>query len=108
MSCLSKAVITKQWFDTVKSEGVRLVTYQHFVDSPGPMITLVTGAYENALQEWATGVRIKIKYTEEAFASRYEHHRAALLNVQTKSPTWFAKFQHELYAKIMYVAAHSS
>ncbi|KAJ7657293.1 hypothetical protein DFH06DRAFT_1328111 [Mycena polygramma] len=96
-----KAVITKQWFDTKQSEGVRSISCQYFVDAPGPTITLVTGAYENALQEWSTGVRIKMKYSEEGFASRYEHHRAALLNLQTKSPTWFAQFQHNLYAKII-------
>ncbi|KAJ7201713.1 hypothetical protein GGX14DRAFT_655939 [Mycena pura] len=96
-----KNVITKQWFDTVKSEGVRSVSCQHFVDAPGPTITLVTGVMENALSEWASGVRITVKYSEEGFAARYQHHRAALLNLQTKSPNWFAQFQHGLYAKII-------
>ncbi|KAJ7693153.1 hypothetical protein B0H17DRAFT_1132626 [Mycena rosella] len=31
----------------------------------------------------------------------YQRHRAALLNLQAKSPTWFAQFQRELYVKIV-------
>ncbi|KAJ7309313.1 hypothetical protein DFH08DRAFT_974788 [Mycena albidolilacea] len=61
----------------------------------------MTGGMENTLKEWATGVRISIKFTEEEFAPRYQKHRAALLNLQTKSPTWFAQFQRDLYSKIV-------
>ncbi|KAJ6473476.1 hypothetical protein DFH09DRAFT_1218922 [Mycena vulgaris] len=96
-----KDVTTKQWFDTGKSEGVRLISFQSFVDSPVPMLTLVTGGMENSVKEWATGVRLQIKFTEDEFGPRYEHHRAALLNLQQKSPTWFAQFQRNLYSKIV-------
>ncbi|KAJ7790993.1 hypothetical protein B0H14DRAFT_2937291 [Mycena olivaceomarginata] len=82
-------VMTKQWFDTAKSEGVRATSFRNFIDSPIPVLTLVTDGMENALKEWSTGVRIQIKFTEEEFGPRYQHHRATLLNLQTKSPTWF-------------------
>ncbi|KAJ7797175.1 hypothetical protein B0H14DRAFT_2912450 [Mycena olivaceomarginata] len=93
--------MTKQWFDSAKSEGVRAASFQRFIDSPVPVLTLITDGMENSLKEWATGVRIKIKFTEEEFAPRYQHHRAALLNLQANSPTWFAQFQRNLYSKIV-------
>ncbi|KAJ7824922.1 hypothetical protein B0H13DRAFT_1918894 [Mycena leptocephala] len=96
-----KDVTTKQWFDSLKSEGVRTQSFEQFVDSPVPVITLVTGAMENSLKEYASGVRVQIKFTEEEFAPRYQHHRASLLNLQSKSPTWFAQFQRNLYVKIV-------
>ncbi|KAJ6506001.1 hypothetical protein DFH09DRAFT_1200522 [Mycena vulgaris] len=96
-----KVVTTKQWFDSAKSEGVRAISFKSFIDSPVPMLTLVTGGMENSLKEWATGIRIQIKFTEDEFGPRYEHHRAALLNLQEKSPTWFAQFQRNLYSKIV-------
>ncbi|KAJ7868924.1 hypothetical protein B0H14DRAFT_3132490 [Mycena olivaceomarginata] len=96
-----KDVMTKQWFDSAKSEGVRAASFQRFIDSPVPVLTLITDGMENSLKEWATGVRIKIKFTEEEFAPRYQHHRAALLNLQANSPTWFAQFQRNLYSKIV-------
>ncbi|KAJ7474645.1 hypothetical protein B0H11DRAFT_2282201 [Mycena galericulata] len=96
-----KDVMTKQWFDSAKSEEVQAGSSENFIDSPIPTVTLVTGAMENALKEWATGVRITIKFTEEEFAPRYQHHQAALLNLQAKSPTWFAQFQRDLYSKIV-------
>ncbi|KAF8145349.1 hypothetical protein K438DRAFT_1945107 [Mycena galopus ATCC 62051] len=65
-----KDVTTKQWFDSLKSEGVRAQSFRQFVDSPVPMITLVTGAMENSLKEYASGVRVQIKFTEEEFAPR--------------------------------------
>ncbi|KAJ6532203.1 hypothetical protein B0H10DRAFT_2247641 [Mycena sp. CBHHK59/15] len=64
-----KSVMTKQWFDTAKSEGVRTSSYCAFVDSP---LNLVTNGMLNALKEWATGVRIQIKFTEEEFGPRYD------------------------------------
>ncbi|KAJ7474545.1 hypothetical protein B0H11DRAFT_2428916 [Mycena galericulata] len=64
------------------------------------------GHMENSLKEWAMGVRIQIKLTEEEFRPRYQHHRAALLNLQMKLPTWFAQFQRSLYSKIV-LLAHS-
>ncbi|KAJ7809959.1 hypothetical protein B0H14DRAFT_2864777 [Mycena olivaceomarginata] len=82
-------MMTKQWFDTAKSEGVRAASFRNFIDSPIPVLTLVTDGMENALKEWSTGVRIQIKFTEEEFGPRYQHHRATLLNLQTKSPTCF-------------------
>ncbi|KAJ7812069.1 hypothetical protein B0H14DRAFT_2857999 [Mycena olivaceomarginata] len=94
-------VMTKQWFDTAKSEGVRATSFRNFIDSPIPVLTLVTDGMENALKEWSTGVRIQIKFTEEEFGPRYQHHRATLLNLQTKSPTWFTQFQRNLYSKII-------
>ncbi|KAJ7787437.1 hypothetical protein B0H14DRAFT_3505440 [Mycena olivaceomarginata] len=94
-------VMTKQWFDTAKSEGVRAASFRNFIDSPIPVLTLVTDGMENALKEWSTGVRIQIKFTEEEFGPRYQHHRATLLNLQTKSPTWFTQFQRNLYSKII-------
>ncbi|KAJ7441187.1 hypothetical protein B0H11DRAFT_2292473 [Mycena galericulata] len=96
-----KVIISKQWFDTLKSEGVRASSFERFVDAPVPILTLVTDGMENSLKEWATGVRIQIKFTEEEFGPRYQHHRAALLNLQMKSPTWFAQFQRSLYSKIV-------
>ncbi|KAJ7479103.1 hypothetical protein FB451DRAFT_1365660 [Mycena latifolia] len=96
-----KDVTTKQWFDTHKSEGVRAATFRAFVDSPVPILTIVTGGMLNSLLEWSTGVRIQIKFTEEGFGSQYQRHRAALLNLQVKSPTWFAQFQRSLYSKIV-------
>ncbi|KAJ6449732.1 hypothetical protein C8R45DRAFT_947184 [Mycena sanguinolenta] len=94
-------VISKQWFDTIKSEGVRTASFARYVDSPVPILTLVTDAMENALKEWATGVRIGIKFTEAEFGPRYQHYRTALLNLQAKSPTWFSQFQCGLYTKII-------
>ncbi|KAJ7064423.1 hypothetical protein B0H15DRAFT_794656 [Mycena belliarum] len=94
-----KEVTTKQWFDTLKSEGVRAQSFEQFVDSPVPLITLVTAAMENSLKEYASGIRVQIKFTEE----EYQHHRASLLNLQLKSPTWFTQFQHNLYVKIVCV-----
>ncbi|KAJ7432718.1 hypothetical protein B0H11DRAFT_2229249 [Mycena galericulata] len=94
-------VMAKQWFDTVKSEGVRAATFERFIDAPIPTLALVTDAMENSLKEWATGVRIQVKFTEEEFGPRYLHHRAALVHLQTKSPTWFAQFQRGLYSKIV-------
>ncbi|KAJ7307754.1 hypothetical protein DFH08DRAFT_1088565 [Mycena albidolilacea] len=60
-----KDVMTKQWFDSAKSEGVRAASFQRFIDSPVPVLTLITDG--NSLKEWAIGVRIKIKFTEEEF-----------------------------------------
>ncbi|KAJ7625427.1 hypothetical protein B0H17DRAFT_1188111 [Mycena rosella] len=96
-----KAVITKQWFDTNKSEGVRTASCEAYIDSPVPLLVIVTGAMRNSLSEWSTGVRIQIKFTEEEFGPQYQRHRAALLNLQAKSPTWSAQFQRELYVKIV-------
>jgi len=96
-----KDVMTKQWFDSAKSEGVRVVSFQNFINSPVPILTLMTDGMENSLREWASGVRIKIKFTEEEFGPRYQHHQAALLNLQAKCPTWFAQFQRNLYSKIV-------
>ncbi|KAJ6522541.1 hypothetical protein DFH09DRAFT_1372661 [Mycena vulgaris] len=96
-----KDVMTKQWFDTHKSEGVRTATFRAYIDSPVPILTIVTGGMLNSLLEWSTGVRIQIKFTEEEFGPQYQRHRAALLNLQAKSPTWFAQFQRNLYSKIV-------
>ncbi|KAJ7939776.1 hypothetical protein B0H13DRAFT_2300488 [Mycena leptocephala] len=96
-----REVIRKQWFDSLKSEGVRSLSFQRFVDAPIPVVALVTGAMENALKEYATGVRIQIKFIEEEFAPRYQHHQAALLHLKSKSPTRFAQFQRGLYSKIV-------
>ncbi|KAJ7852763.1 hypothetical protein B0H14DRAFT_2759267 [Mycena olivaceomarginata] len=96
-----KDVMTKQWFDTHKSEGVRLVTCRAYIDSPVPILTIVTGGMLNSLLEWSTGMHIQIKFTEEEFAPQYQRHHATLLNLQAKSPTWFAQFQCNLYSKIV-------
>ncbi|KAJ7730370.1 hypothetical protein DFH07DRAFT_781640 [Mycena maculata] len=87
-----KAVMSKQWFDSLKSKAFLL--YKGL-----GLIILIQ--MENSLKEWATGVHIQIKFTKEEFGPRYWHHRATLLNLQQKSPTWFAQFQHNLYAKIV-------
>ncbi|KAJ7215558.1 hypothetical protein GGX14DRAFT_562772 [Mycena pura] len=94
-------VITKQWFDTHKFEGVRAASLRAYVDCPVPTLTIVTGGMLNSLLEWSTGVRIQIKFTEEEYAPQYQRHHAALLNLQAKSPTWFAQFQRKLYSKII-------
>ncbi|KAJ7236366.1 hypothetical protein C8J57DRAFT_1247859 [Mycena rebaudengoi] len=96
-----KFVLTKQWYDSAKADGVRITSYKSFVDTPLRALNLVTGGMEASLKEWATGVRVQVKFTEEEFAPRYQRHLAALLNIQEKSPTWFAQFQHNLYTKIV-------
>ncbi|KAF7371802.1 hypothetical protein MVEN_00036900 [Mycena venus] len=61
---------------------------------------LFLDAMENALKEFANGVRVNIKFTKEKYGPRYDHHRLALESLQQKSPVWFATFSHELYSKI--------
>ncbi|KAF7371465.1 hypothetical protein MVEN_00000900 [Mycena venus] len=96
-----KDIMNQQWFDSTKFEGMRVASFQNFMNSPVPILTLMTAAMENSLKEYTTGVRIKIKFTEEEFGPRYQHHQAALLNLQARSPTWFAQFQRDLYSKIV-------
>ncbi|KAJ7155601.1 hypothetical protein C8R46DRAFT_1226674 [Mycena filopes] len=94
-------VISKQWFSSLTSEGVRVATMAEFVDLNIPIMTLVTDAMENALKQYSTGVRVPVKFTEEEFGPRYDHHKATLLNLQTKSPTWFNAHLHNLYSRIV-------
>ncbi|KAJ7891526.1 hypothetical protein B0H13DRAFT_1887157 [Mycena leptocephala] len=77
-----KDVTTKQWFDSLKSEGVRTQSFEQFVDSPVPVITLVTGAMENSLKEHASGIRVQIKFTEEEFAPRSPPRLAAQSSIK--------------------------
>ncbi|KAF7363253.1 hypothetical protein MVEN_00678400 [Mycena venus] len=37
-----KDVMTQQWFDNAKSEGVRAASFQNFINSPVPILTLMT------------------------------------------------------------------
>ncbi|KAJ7255166.1 hypothetical protein C8J57DRAFT_1518111 [Mycena rebaudengoi] len=94
-------VIMKQWFETMKSEGVRVSSMNNFINIPAPLLALVTDAMDNSLKEWATGVRVGIKFTQEEYGPKYDCHLAAVLNIQSKSPSWFADFQQKLYKKII-------
>ncbi|KAJ7236361.1 hypothetical protein C8J57DRAFT_1247854 [Mycena rebaudengoi] len=96
-----KNIITKQWFETMKSEGVRVSSMNNFINIPAPLLALVTDAMDNSLKEWATGVRVGIKFTQEEYGPKYDRHLAAVLNIQSKSPSWFADFQQKLYTKII-------
>ncbi|KAJ7470479.1 hypothetical protein FB451DRAFT_1559747 [Mycena latifolia] len=79
-----KVVMSKQWFDSLKSEGMQALSFEQFIDSPVPILMLLTSGMENLLKDL-----------------RYEHHRTALLNLQSKSLTWSGQFQRNLYSKIV-------
>ena len=36
--------MTKQWFDSAKSEGVRAASFQNYINSPVPILALLTDA----------------------------------------------------------------
>ncbi|KAJ7112282.1 hypothetical protein C8R44DRAFT_251291 [Mycena epipterygia] len=97
-------VITKQFFSSQSSEGVRQISMEDFINLNLPVLGLITDGMENSLQEYATGVRVRIKFTAEEYASRYDYHLATLEKLQQRSPTWFAAFQRNLYSVIVYVA----
>ncbi|KAJ7334946.1 hypothetical protein DFH08DRAFT_965679 [Mycena albidolilacea] len=95
--------IKKRTFDPQQptvTKGVRVISAGKFVDLV-PLLTLVTDAMESSLKEYSTGVRIKIKFSADDFAARYDHHRAALDNLKTQSPVWFDDFQRNLYSCIV-------
>ncbi|KAJ7020882.1 hypothetical protein C8F04DRAFT_1123683 [Mycena alexandri] len=94
-------VITKQWFSSATSEGVRRASMGRFVDFNIPLFALVTDAMESALKEHATGVRLTNRFSEEEYGDRYDHHDTTLRNLETQSPQWFAEFRHELYSRIV-------
>ncbi|KAJ7016191.1 hypothetical protein C8F04DRAFT_1164283 [Mycena alexandri] len=94
-------VITKQWFSSAKSEGVRRTSMDQYVDLNIPLFALVTDAMESSLKEYATGVRIGNRFTEDEYADRYEHHQMTLRNLEAQSPQWFANFRHEIYSRIV-------
>jgi hypothetical protein len=37
-------VMRKQWFDNLKAEGVRTSSFERYIDSPVPTLTIITGA----------------------------------------------------------------
>ncbi|KAJ7822994.1 hypothetical protein B0H14DRAFT_1314786 [Mycena olivaceomarginata] len=94
-------VITKQFFSSAVAEGVRAISYEQFIDPNIPVVALVTDGMENALKEFASGVRVNIKFTTEEYGPRYGHHRQALESLKQKSPGWFAAFLHDLYSQIV-------
>ncbi|KAJ7165495.1 hypothetical protein C8R43DRAFT_986567 [Mycena crocata] len=85
----------------MSSEAVRQISMQQFIDLNVPILCLVTAGIENALKEYASGVPVTIKFTEEECGPRYNHHLKALLSLQTKSPIFFADFLRKLYTQIV-------
>ncbi|KAF9456282.1 hypothetical protein BDZ94DRAFT_1350304 [Collybia nuda] len=80
-------IIRQIWFNKGKADAGAFLTMLKNQQISESLLLLVVTSVEIAIKEWATGVQVKIHFSEEVVAPRYTHHKGVwnLLKVKCSS-----------------------